>query len=73
MTLLHHHASRGRSISIVHELMDAAQSLVGSLWSWEQHLSRRQHLDALDDHLLRDMGLTRLDVESEAEKPFWRA
>jgi uncharacterized protein YjiS (DUF1127 family) len=26
----------------------------------------------MDDHLLRDIGLSRADLEHEIEKPFWR-
>jgi uncharacterized protein YjiS (DUF1127 family) len=33
----------------------------------------RLHLLMLDDRLLRDIGVTRQQVWTEAEKPFWRA
>lgn len=33
----------------------------------------RRHLVALSDDLLRDIGLTRGDVEREYERPFWSA
>lgn len=35
---------------------------------------RRQHraLAALDDHMLKDIGLTRCDVTREIARPFWR-
>jgi uncharacterized protein YjiS (DUF1127 family) len=33
----------------------------------------RQQLRTFDDHLLRDIGMTRLQAEAEADKPFWRA
>jgi len=35
---------------------------------WRQ----RQALMRLDDHLLKDIGITRAEVEQEAGKPFWR-
>lgn len=46
-------------------LLEAATILV------ERHRQRRS-LAALDDHLLRDVGLSRADVSRECEKPFWR-
>jgi uncharacterized protein YjiS (DUF1127 family) len=39
---------------------------------WREMGRQRRHLSKLDDRLLRDIGLTRLDVESESAKPFWR-
>ncbi|TWB77999.1 DUF1127 domain-containing protein [Azospirillum brasilense] len=32
----------------------------------------RQALMRLDDHLLKDIGVSRADVDSEVSKPFWR-
>jgi uncharacterized protein YjiS (DUF1127 family) len=34
---------------------------------------QRRDLAALSDHHLRDIGLSRTDVEAEIGKPFWRA
>ena len=33
---------------------------------------QRHALAALDDHLLRDIGLTRSAIRQEVSKPFWR-
>jgi uncharacterized protein YjiS (DUF1127 family) len=30
-------------------------------------------LREFDDHMLRDIGITRLQATAEATKPFWRA
>jgi uncharacterized protein YjiS (DUF1127 family) len=40
---------------------------------WRERARGRQQLRRFDDHLLRDTGLTRLQAEAEAQKPFWRA
>jgi uncharacterized protein YjiS (DUF1127 family) len=40
---------------------------------WQQRAQGRQQLRTFDDHLLRDIGITRLQAEAEAHKPFWRA
>jgi uncharacterized protein YjiS (DUF1127 family) len=39
---------------------------------WRQRLRDRRELAAMDDRSLRDIGLTRYDVELELRKPFWR-
>ena len=40
---------------------------------WRERVRGRQQLRTYDDHLLRDIGITRLQAEAEAHKPFWRA
>ena len=40
---------------------------------WRQRVRQRHQLMRLDDALLKDIGLTRCDAETEASKPFWRA
>jgi uncharacterized protein YjiS (DUF1127 family) len=42
------------------------------LLAWHERARQRRCLRSLDDHMLRDIGLSRADVEGEAEKPFWR-
>ncbi|MFC6672332.1 DUF1127 domain-containing protein [Marinobacterium aestuariivivens] len=37
----------------------------------ERSRSRRQ-LQMLDDHMLKDIGISRADAVREADKPFWR-
>jgi uncharacterized protein YjiS (DUF1127 family) len=40
---------------------------------WAERAAERRQLAELDDHLLRDIGLTRADVDAVSTKPFWRA
>jgi uncharacterized protein YjiS (DUF1127 family) len=40
---------------------------------WQQRACGRRRLRRFDDHLLRDIGVTRLQAAAEADKPFWRA
>ena len=63
-----------------HRFDDLAQwpaKALKSAWTmvldWQSRASRRSHLEALDDHLLRDVGLTRDDIRRELDKPFWRS
>ena len=41
------------------------------LWAERRH--QRHALRELSDHVLRDIALSRADVDHEASKPFWRA
>ena len=38
---------------------------------WRELARGRRHLAGLDDRILRDIGLSRADVEREYRKPFW--
>jgi uncharacterized protein YjiS (DUF1127 family) len=40
---------------------------------WLERARQRRQLQQLGDHMLRDIGLSRADVEAEVSKPFWRA
>ena len=44
-----------------------------TLMRWQARHRERAHLAQLDDHLLRDMGLTRAEVARQVAKPFWQA
>jgi uncharacterized protein YjiS (DUF1127 family) len=46
--------------------------LVDNLFTWQRRRVDRLRLQSLDDHMLRDIGLSRADVDAEATKPFWR-
>jgi uncharacterized protein YjiS (DUF1127 family) len=43
-----------------------------TLWLWQERARQRRHLRSLNDHMLKDLGLSRADVEHETAKPFWQ-
>ncbi len=43
-----------------------------ALESWLDRHHQRQSLLELDDHMLRDIGISRIDAEAEARKHFWQ-
>lgn len=43
-----------------------------TLQLWRQRRSERDALSRLTERELRDMRLSRYDVETEVRKPFWR-
>ncbi len=53
-------------------LSDAADWLLAMVREWRRRGRERGQLAALDDRMLRDIGLTRADAEFLANKPFWR-
>jgi uncharacterized protein YjiS (DUF1127 family) len=57
--------ARGAGLRLRHSL--------DTLRLWRERVRGRQQLRTFDDHLLRDIGITRLQAEAEAHKPFWRA
>jgi len=57
--------ARKTSAGIVTRLLD-------QLMSWHDHVRQRRHLGELDDRLLRDIGVSRADIDHEMSRPFWR-
>ena len=39
---------------------------------WAERSGQRHRLAELNDHMLRDIGLSRADVMAETTKPFWQ-
>jgi uncharacterized protein YjiS (DUF1127 family) len=59
----------GRSARSAGALVRLSDTLLG----WIQRDRDRRALSSLDDRLLRDIGVTRAELEAEARKPFWRS
>jgi uncharacterized protein YjiS (DUF1127 family) len=63
----------GLSRGIGHEIVAVLDRLLDAPFVWAERAAERRHLTQLDEHLLRDIGLSRADVEAVSSKPFWRA
>jgi len=46
--------------------------LFDQVFTWLDHARQRRHLGELDDRLLRDIGLSRAEVDYESSRPFWQ-
>jgi uncharacterized protein YjiS (DUF1127 family) len=46
--------------------------LVEVTLDWQERRRQRRNLAMMDEHMLRDIGLSSADVEREVHKPFWR-
>jgi uncharacterized protein YjiS (DUF1127 family) len=40
---------------------------------WAERAAERRHLAELDDHMLKDIGLNRTEIDTISTKPFWRS
>lgn len=54
-------------------LSRCAIRLVEAALAWQSRTAERSQLAAMDDRLLRDVGLSRADIMRESTKPFWSA
>ncbi|MDX6750888.1 DUF1127 domain-containing protein [Geminicoccaceae bacterium 1502E] len=49
-----------------------ARELADLVLLWLERYRQRRDLAGLDDHLLKDIGISRADAWQESAKPFWR-
>ena len=47
--------------------------LVRLLLLWQERSNERMKLLEMDEHMLKDIGVSRSMAEQEADKPFWRS
>lgn len=64
--------SPSRLRAIAHALSLELIDLSNLLLLWLGRYRERRRLDAMSDHLLKDMGISRIDAERESGKGFWR-
>lgn len=55
-----------------HLQIQVKKGLVHRLNRWRINWRTRRQLALLSDHMLKDIGLSRIDAEQEAQKPFWK-
>jgi uncharacterized protein YjiS (DUF1127 family) len=74
MTALHWPHSRAlvRQSSAEGILARAATWISTKLREWRRRIDDRAQLAELDERMLKDIGLTRVDAEFLMNKPFWR-
>jgi uncharacterized protein YjiS (DUF1127 family) len=60
-----------RRRSLVQQLARQAERAITALLRWRELAGQRRALLRMDDHMLKDIGLSRADALREAERPFW--
>jgi uncharacterized protein YjiS (DUF1127 family) len=63
------HPVRQRRARVLVTAIGRASAVVAR---WIERVRQRQALAQLDDQMLRDIGITRVEAARETEKPFWR-
>jgi uncharacterized protein YjiS (DUF1127 family) len=48
-------------------------TLFNRISDWSERRRTRSHLYQMPDYILHDIGVSRAEVESEYDKPFWQA
>ncbi len=54
-------------------LLEAAARALRTLLTWQERDRQRRALAQLDARMLKDVGLSRAEVDLELRKPFWHA
>jgi uncharacterized protein YjiS (DUF1127 family) len=58
---------------IAADLAPVLDRIIETPIAWLERIRERQQLASLGDDMLKDIGVSRADVEHVVEKPFWRA
>jgi uncharacterized protein YjiS (DUF1127 family) len=61
----------GRRGSWARQLARRADRVITTLLRWHELARQRRALLRLDDYMLKDIGLSRVDALREADRPFW--
>ena len=65
-------AFRGGQAGPAVSFLRAVSAAVDRIYLWQERAAQRAHLAALDNHRLKDLGISRAEAVQEAAKPFWR-
>lgn len=58
----------GKTLAWLHQ---KAHDIAERFWAYYRRTKQRQVLRELNDHQLKDIGISRVDALQEANKPFW--
>jgi len=47
--------------------------MLKTFYVWQKRSAERRQMGQMSEHVLRDIGLSRKDLNKEVAKPFWKA
>lgn len=64
-------SSSAQAANYVHSSKAVKNRLIHKVSRWHMNWRTRRQLARLPDFMLKDIGISRIDAEQEARKPFW--
>jgi uncharacterized protein YjiS (DUF1127 family) len=61
-----------RTPGLIRRLDRGVTAVLDAMYKSRQRIAERHLLASLDDRMLKDLGLSRCDVENEIRKRFWQ-
>ena len=58
---------------VASDLVPLLDRVIETPIAWLERMRERRQLAGLSDDMLKDIGVSRADVEHVVEKPFWRS
>lgn len=52
-------------------LFSNVSNMLGKILFWKEILKQRKQLSKMDDYLLKDIGINRVEATREADRMFW--
>lgn len=61
-----------RASELWRPFLSVGERAVTAILIWQERSAERQRLKGMEDYLLKDVGLTRAEMDHEVRKPFWQ-
>lgn len=62
----------GAMYSLVLKIESTAKAVDATIATWITRTEDRRQLARMSDHMLNDIGLNRIEIANEINKPFWQ-
>lgn len=63
--------ARAKSLRALGNVRRAVVKYLSHIVIWQERVEQRSRLAELNDHMLKDIGVSKADAYKEVRKPFW--